>query len=47
MATIEVDPRRRLIVQMRERFNYRPGPASREIIRRWADSAGLKIQWGI
>jgi hypothetical protein len=47
MATIEVDPRRRSVVQLRERFNQRPGPASREIIRRWAEWAELRIECGI
>jgi len=44
MATIEVDPRRRSIVQVRASFNQRPGARSREIISQWADTAGLKIQ---
>lgn len=47
MATIEVDPRRRSIIQVRERFNQRPGSASCDIIRRWADWATLKVECGL
>jgi hypothetical protein len=47
MATIDVDPRRRSIIQVRDKFNSRPGARSREIIRQWADWAGLKDEWCI
>ena len=43
MATIEVDPRRRSIIQARAKCNFRPGVRSLEIIRQWADWAGLQF----
>jgi len=43
MATIEVDPRRRSIIQARAKCNLRPGVRSLEIIRQWADWAGLQF----
>ncbi|HWF20463.1 MAG TPA: PcfJ domain-containing protein [Verrucomicrobiae bacterium] len=43
MVTIEVDPRRRAIIQMRAKCNLRPGGRSREIIDKWASSAGLRF----
>ena len=43
MATIEINPRRRAIVQVRAKCNRRPGHRSLQIIRRWAGRAGL--QW--
>jgi hypothetical protein len=41
MATIQVDPRRRAIIQLRAKCNLRPGGRSREIIHQWAATAGL------
>lgn len=43
MVTIEVDPRRRAIVQARAKRNLRPGGRSLEIIRQWASWAGLDL----
>src|SRR6266567_2354489 len=43
MATIEVDPRRRSIIQARTKCNLCPGVRSIEIIRQWADWAGLQF----
>jgi len=43
MATIELDPRRRAIVQARAKCNMRPGGRSNEIIRQWAVWAGLQF----
>ena len=43
MATIEVDPRRRSIIQARAKCNVRPGVRSFEIIRQWAVWAGLQF----
>jgi hypothetical protein len=42
-ATIEVDPQRNSIVQIRAKRNRRPGLHSRRIIRQWAVHAGLEI----
>ena len=44
MVTIEVDPRRRAIIQIRAKCNLRPGGRSREIINQWASSAGLRFE---
>lgn len=43
MVTIEVDPRRRSIIQARAKCNQRPGVRSFEIIRQWAAWAGLQF----
>src|SRR5206468_2523161 len=43
IATIEVDPHKRSIIQVRAKCNRRPGGRSCEIIRQWAASAGLQI----
>jgi hypothetical protein len=43
MATIEVNPRRGEIIQTRARANSYAGERSQQIIRRWAQAAGLKI----
>jgi hypothetical protein len=43
MATIEVDPRRLSIIQVRARSNHRAGGRSYEIIAQWADGAGLRF----
>jgi len=42
MVTIEVHPRRRMIIQIRAKCNLRPGGRSREIIDQWASSSGLR-----
>jgi hypothetical protein len=42
MVTIQVDPRKRAIIQARAKCNMRPGGQSNEIIRRWAAWAGLQ-----
>lgn len=44
MATIEVNPQRRAITQVRAKCNLPPGGQSIEIIRQWADQAGLKLE---
>lgn len=43
MVTIEVDPRRRAIIQARAKCNLRPGVRAIEIIRQWAAWAGLQF----
>jgi PcfJ-like protein len=43
MTTIEVDPRRCSIIEARAKCNLRPGVRSLEIIRQWADWAGLQF----
>jgi hypothetical protein len=43
MVTIEVDPLRRSIIQVRAKCNLIPGGRSLEIIRQWADAAGLRF----
>ncbi len=43
MATIEVDPRKRLIIQARAKSNRRPGVRSLEVLRQWAAWARLQI----
>jgi hypothetical protein len=43
MVTIEVDPRRRAIIQARASCNRPPGARSLEIIREWANRIGLRI----
>jgi len=42
MATIEVDPRKRAIVQARGKCNRRPGGRCLEIMRQWAAWAGFE-----
>jgi len=42
MATIQVDPRKRAIIQARAKCNMRPGGQSNEIIRQWSAWAGLQ-----
>ena len=43
MATIEVNPQKGEIIQTRARANSYAGEHSQEIIRRWAQTAGLQI----
>ena len=43
MATIEVDPRKGEIIQIRAKRNSYAGVRSREMIERWAEMAGLKV----
>jgi len=43
MVTIEVDPRKRAIIQARAKFNRWPGARSREVMRQWASWAGLRL----
>jgi hypothetical protein len=43
MVTIEVDPRRRSIIQARAKCNLSPGGRSLELIREWAVWAGLQF----
>lgn len=43
MLTIEVTLPDRVIYQAKGKCNAAPGKASREILRRWAETAGLKI----
>jgi hypothetical protein len=43
MATIEVNPRKGEIIQTRAKANSYAGERSQEIIRRWAQEAGLHI----
>ena len=43
VATIEVDPRRRAIIQARAKCNQRPGVRCGEIIRQWAAWARLQV----
>ena len=47
MATIEVNPRKRTIIQARAKCNLRPGGRSYEIMRQWAAAAGLHLQPGL
>jgi hypothetical protein len=44
MVTIEIDPRRRAIIQARAKCNLRSGGRSLEIIRQWAAWAGLQFE---
>ena len=44
MATIEVDPRKRAIIQARGKCNQRLGARSLEIMRQWAVWAGLQLR---
>jgi hypothetical protein len=44
LVTIEVDPRKRAIIQARAKCNLRPGDRSLEIIRQWAARAGLQVK---
>src|SRR5262249_359439 len=41
LATIEIDPRRCDIIQIKARRNRPPGHHSQQIIRQWASHAGL------
>jgi PcfJ-like protein len=43
MATIEVNPRKGEIIQTRAKANSYAGERSTQIIRRWAEAAGLHI----
>jgi hypothetical protein len=43
MATIEVNPRRRAIIQVRAKYNARPGARSLEILRQWAACENLQV----
>jgi len=43
MATIEVNPRKGEIIQTRAKANSYVGERSQEMIRRWAEAAGLQI----
>jgi hypothetical protein len=44
VATIEVNPRRRAIVQVRAKCNQRPVPSSIHILRRWAAQENLLLE---
>ena len=44
MATIEVDPHKRAIIQTRTKCNRYAGARSQEMIRQWAAVAGLKVE---
>lgn len=44
MATIEVNPRKRSIVQARGKCNQRPGTRSLEIMHQWAAWAGIQLK---
>ncbi len=43
IVTVEVEPKRRSIIQARAKCNRRPGGRSAEIIRQWAAWAGLQL----
>lgn len=43
MVTIDVDPRKKRILQMRAKCNLQAGGRSREIIRQWAERSGLTL----
>jgi hypothetical protein len=43
MATIEVNPRKGEVIQTRAKANSYAGERSKEMIRRWAEAAGLHI----
>jgi hypothetical protein len=43
-ATIEVNPHRRAIVQVRAKCNRRPGHRATEVIRQWAAWAGVQCE---
>ena len=43
MATIEVDPRKGQIIQTRAKANSYAGQRSQEMIRQWAELAGLQV----
>jgi len=43
MATVEVDPRKRAIIQVRAKCNARPGPRTVEILRKWANRENLQV----
>lgn len=42
-CTIEVWPRRRLVVQIKGKGNAAPGPRERAVIRRWAEASELRM----
>jgi hypothetical protein len=44
MATIEVNPHRRAIIQVRSKCNKSVGTRSFEILRQWAAQEKLKLQ---
>ena len=44
MATVEVNPHRRVVVQVRAKYNRRPGSTATEILRRWASQEHLQIE---
>ena len=43
IATIEIDPRKRAIVQIKAKCNRRPSPRALRIIEKWADETELKV----
>ena len=43
VLTIEVDPVTKTVVQARRSCNRRPNPKDREVLARWADVEGLKL----
>lgn len=43
MATIEIDPERKVIVQANAKSNEDPSPAARDILQRWATREGLAM----
>jgi hypothetical protein len=45
MVTIEVDTRKRTIVQARRRWNKPPNEAEWSILERWADAGGLTVSY--
>lgn len=44
MATIEVNPRARMIVQIRSKYNSNPSVATMQVIRQWANSQDLRLE---
>ncbi len=44
LATIELNPLRRAIIQARAKCNARPGPRAVEIMRQWAAQEKLQVQ---
>ena len=44
LATIEVSPVFRSVVQVRGRFNVAAGPLEQHLIRTWAAHAGLRLR---
>jgi len=43
LVTIEVDPKRKAIVQAQAKSNEDPSPAAKEILQRWATREGLEL----